>query len=313
MVAITATLLLAVMPFLTMADEASGFTMGENTGVLALKMPTGSKDEACIQAYKERHIDCGPEIMHAVTLGNPDEIPTEGQLKDVCTTTCLNSLRQWIRGTSDCGPDQFLKFLKLSNSTTKEAGYKTSDLQQFFINSVYWDKCLVDLVKPQAGNSKWCILQWEAAVSKESDHPPNFFIGSDPDDFCKDQTCGAQQAYLYAPKKFIKKIGDLKDLRSDEPKIESVYLKDVCPKIDTSKFPKREESIKDSEVAAVAEKSESDEKTSGEKSSSTAGSHDDSKSSGTKPEASTNGAQPSGIQTGFALSALLVAVGFLIA
>ncbi|KAF3164664.1 hypothetical protein TWF751_009557 [Orbilia oligospora] len=308
MVAIKASALLALLPLLAMADEAPGFTMDQNPGKLVPKMPSGSKEEACIKAYKERHIECVPEIMHLITLGDPNEVPTEDQLKEVCTSTCLDSLRKWIRGTSDCGPEKFLKFLKLSNSTTTDAGYKTADLQQFFINDVYWDKCLVDLGKPQNGGSKWCVLQWEAIIAAENTHLPDLFATSDPDDFCKDQTCGAQFAYLSAPKKYIRKLDDKKGLKAGEdPKIEMVTLKDACPKIDTSKFPKREEKVTVAESTPGAEKAETDNKATSEKSTS-----ESSKGTEAKSEGATNAAAVNSFQAGFAVSALLIAVGALI-
>ncbi|RVD80452.1 uncharacterized protein DFL_008349 [Arthrobotrys flagrans] len=311
MVAIKVSALLALLPLLAMADEAPGFTMDQNPGKLVPKIPSGSKDEACIKAYKERHIECVPEIMHLVTLGDPNEVPTEVQLEEVCTSTCLASLRRWIRGSSDCGPEKFLKFLKLSNSTTTDAGYKTTDLQQFFLNGVYWDKCLVDLVKPQNGGSKWCVLQWEEIIAAETSHPPDLFSVSDPDDFCKDQTCGAQFAYLSAPKKYIRKLDDKKGLKAgEEPKIKLITLKEACPKIDTSKFPKREEKVTASDLGepvAEAKKAETDDTSTSEKSTS-----ESSTSTGAKPEASVNGAQVKIFQARFAVSALLVAVGALI-
>ncbi|KAK6534025.1 hypothetical protein TWF281_005365 [Arthrobotrys megalospora] len=316
MVAIKVSTLLALLPLLAMADEAPGFTMDQNPGKLVPKLPSSAKDEACLKAYKERHIECVPEIMHSITMGDPNEVPTEAQLKEVCTDTCLNSLRKWIRGSSDCGPDKYLKFLGLSNSTTKEAGYKTSDLQQFFINGVYWDKCLVDLVKPQNGGSKYCVLQWEEIIASETSHLPDQFLTADPDDFCKDQTCGAQHGYLAAPKKTIKKVDNKGAKDGAPPKSEMVYLKDVCPKLDTSKFPKREESISESdftEAVAEAEKAESDQMASSEKSSEKSSGSEGAKSSGAKPEVSANGAQKmASIQTGLAVSALLVAAGALL-
>ncbi|KAK6509761.1 hypothetical protein TWF481_004491 [Arthrobotrys musiformis] len=315
MVAIKASALLALLPLLARADMAPGFTMDQNLGRLVPLMPSGSKDEACVKAYKERHIECIAEVMHVITLGDPEGVPTEHQLEELCTNSCLNSLRQWIRGTTDCGPDKFLKFLKLSNSTTKEAGYKTSDLQQFFLNDVYWDKCLVDLVKPQNGGSKWCVLQWEEIIAAETSQLPNMFITSDPDDFCKDQTCGAQFAYLSAPKKYIKKIDDKKKLKAGEAtKVELITLKEACPKLNTSKFPKREENISATDLTAVttsaaAEKAETDNQATSEKSTAESSS---SKSTGGKADDSANGAPVNNFQASFAISALLVAVGALI-
>ncbi|KAK6356784.1 hypothetical protein TWF718_001125 [Orbilia javanica] len=310
MVFIKVSALLALLPLLVAADEGPGFTMDMNPAPLTPPMPSGSKNQACIKAYKEPHVECIPEIMQVITLGDPKGVPTAEQLEDACTSTCLNSLRKWIRGNSECGGDEFLKFLGLSNSTTKADGYKASDLQQFFINEVYWEKCLVDLNKPRNGGSKWCILQWEQIIATESSHYPDVITTSDPDDFCKAQTCGAQFGYLSAPKKKIRKLDDKNLKAGQEPKIDMVSLKEACPKINTTAFPKREEKVTDAEIVsnlAVSEKSESDDKATSDKSTS----ESSSKSTAAKTESAASTVHVGSFQAGFAFSALLIAVGAL--
>ncbi|KAJ6261516.1 hypothetical protein Dda_4186 [Drechslerella dactyloides] len=253
---------LLLLPALVLAD--SSFTMDKNGGPLVPKIPTGNKDAACTEAYKQP-ITCESAIMMNMDPKDKSHPPDEKSLDKLCTPKCLSSLQSWIRGKGACDSAKFLDFLGISNSTADKQ-YSDSDLEQFFINEVYWDKCLTEL-NLKYGSSKYCAVQAAEAYSgKAGAKIPTNFDPNDAETFCGATTCGAQSAYLWAPKKIINKVAGGKKttkrdgghkpakkppVKSTETKGELISLKDACPKIDTSRFPKREEANKAGGAAAT--------------------------------------------------------------
>ncbi|EPS39929.1 hypothetical protein H072_6302 [Dactylellina haptotyla CBS 200.50] len=247
----------SLLLFSTLVTADLGFFMKKNAGNLVPK-PVG-KDPKCDAAYSE-HVNCHPIIMQKPVLGTPSEMPSEKQLEMICTDTCLKSLEGWIRGNENCSPADFLKFIGRSNATTKSIRLKDVDLQQFFINEVYWNKCLTDL-KPKTGDKKWCILQEEEVFTQDGG-TLNTISTKKPEEFCTQSTCGAQNAWLWGPKKVIIQVEDnekeaVKSGEKGTPKEALITLKQACPKLDTSKFPKRESGIKDAELPVGSNETES--------------------------------------------------------
>ncbi|KAF3919112.1 hypothetical protein ABW21_db0206240 [Orbilia brochopaga] len=334
---------------------AANFTMDKNGGDLVPKIPTSSKDSDCVAAYKQP-IFCDNAVMMSMDPKDKSHVPDEKSLEKICTTKCLSSLQTWIRGKGSCGAAKFLDFLQLSNTTT-DSKFSDSDLQQFFISGVYWDKCLTELNTNQKfGDSKWCIIQAaDAYGGDKGTKVPTTFYTDDAESFCEARTCGAQAAYLWAPKKIIKKVKSGKKIRRDDahgkaaPAKEApakdahgksapvkvkpvkgakavasdsgdlVSLDEVCPKIDTSRFPKREGGVKavgnaTSTASAGAKTSAGAHgaaATSAGAKASTTGARAANKTGA--PVASPNAAQQvSMVERSVAVSALLVAVAFTI-
>ncbi|KAF3920300.1 hypothetical protein AA313_de0209486 [Arthrobotrys entomopaga] len=208
-----AILSLAFLSTLTGAID-SGFIMSKSPGNLVPK-PVG-KDANCTAAYNIM-IECSPLVMQKPVLGDPTQMPSTAQLDTICTSGCLKSLETWIRGTKGCSADAFMSYLGLSNT----------------------------------GTSKYCILQAEKALSLDNDSPLAI-KSSEPNAFCVDSTCGAQTAWLWSPLKVIKSVKTKKGERvsTQDQDGSMVTLKTACPKLSTSKFPKREESITSKDLAS---------------------------------------------------------------
>ncbi|EWC47445.1 hypothetical protein DRE_00413 [Drechslerella stenobrocha 248] len=337
-----------------------GFTMDKNGGVLVPKIPAGNKDADCMEAYKVK-IECSNVAMMTFDPKDASHLPDEKTLDRLCTDGCRRSLQSWIRGKGACGPTKFLQFLGLSNSTIA-AKYSESDIQQFWINQVYWDKCLTER-NLKYGENKYCIAATsDGLLGKGGRKVPTTFYTDDPDAFCAVTTCGAQAAYLWAPKNIITKVspklknkkrtpvaGGGEDKKNDpkagghaksaaEPeKGGLISLKEACPHIDTSKFPRREDAGKApssgaaTKTGSAAAKSTGARAVSGDKAATATG-HEATqagkaatgtaaKATGTAAaqEASKSGApvvspnaaqQVSMVERSVAVSALLVAVAF---
>ncbi|KAK6347936.1 hypothetical protein TWF718_005756 [Orbilia javanica] len=182
---------------------------------------------ACIAALNAT-IDCEPSI-----LANTLENPTVAELDKLCTSQCLKSLRRWARGTEGCAGDEFLNYSGLREDAAKEFGDEAvssaTNMQQFIITAAYHSKCLRDL-----SNGAYCVR------THETDNIS--FNSSDPDPLCKEDTCGTQFAYLYAP---VKVILDVRNTNRNTKKedIPVVSLEVACPGIDTSGYPLREEDV----------------------------------------------------------------------
>ncbi|KAK6354622.1 hypothetical protein TWF696_003763 [Orbilia brochopaga] len=255
---------LLLLPAMVMAAASSSstagtFTMDKNGGDLVPKLPENSKDTDCVAAYKQP-ISCDIAVTMSINPKDKSHVPDEKSLDKICTKKCLSSLQTWIRGKGKCDSAKFLDFLGLSNSTT-DGKYTDSDLQQFFISGIYWDKCLTELNTNQKyGASRYCISQTaEAYAGEKGTKVPTTFYTDDAENFCKASTCGAQAAYLWAPKKIITKVSGKKVKRDggkshaaakgakaapakavEAPKGDLISLDEACPNIDTSRFPKRE-------------------------------------------------------------------------
>ncbi|KAK6342410.1 hypothetical protein TWF718_007811 [Orbilia javanica] len=210
-------------------------TLPESAGTIP-ETPSGvTPNEACIAAYNAT-IDCDPTVI-TNAFASPQN-PTEGELDTICTSTCLNSLRKWVRGGEGCEGETFLNYFGLMSEDffDGDVGRKTTkeDVWQYYITAAYHSKCLVDSSKT------YCILSPLASGFTQ----PALLNTSNPDSLCKENTCGTQSAYLFAPIKTIYKYDPANVTESREGgDLPMLTLEEACPGIDTSSYPLREEDV----------------------------------------------------------------------
>lgn len=208
------------------------------------EIPAGTPENpACVTAYNAT-IDCDVEIVSSTFSG--DNLPTEASLNRICTSTCLNSLRSWIRGGEGCEGETFLNYFGLMADNFFDAGlnYTIADVQQYYITATYHSKCLVDL-KPQPNQSKYCLLNNSTSQS-------SIYNTSDPDSLCVDNTCGTQAAYVWAPVKVIYEYNITNitlNPGASKGDLPMVSLEEACPNLDTSGFPTLEADITASQLS----------------------------------------------------------------
>ncbi|EPS45515.1 hypothetical protein H072_530 [Dactylellina haptotyla CBS 200.50] len=198
---------------------------------------TTTPNDACIAAYNAT-IDCDPSIV-TNSFGS-DDLPTAAQLDTICTDTCLNSLRKWVRGSDGCAGEEFLQYFGLTSDTFFDGlgNFTTADVQQYYITAAYHSKCLININQKQ-GESKYCILTEYSGFTQ-----PSYLNTSNPDALCKDNTCGTQSAYLWAPVKTIYEYDpNNRTSAGEDNNLPMLSLEEACPGIDTSKYPQREADI----------------------------------------------------------------------
>ncbi|KAF3941063.1 hypothetical protein ABW19_dt0204595 [Dactylella cylindrospora] len=205
------------------------------------QVPTTGDNPACLAAYNAT-IECDAEIITGDF--SLDNLPSEAWLDKICTSTCLNSLRKWVRGGEGCEGEEYLNYFGVMNDTNFFDGYPftIADIQQYYITSVYHYKCLTDL-NPQPNQPKYCLLK--NATTENEVYTPGIFNVSNPDAFCVENTCAAQSAYLWAPVNVTYKFdpADFTVDRDENQETPMISFAEACPNADTSKFPRRESEI----------------------------------------------------------------------
>ncbi|KAK6355532.1 hypothetical protein TWF696_004631 [Orbilia brochopaga] len=219
--------------------------------------PGTTENPACIAAINAT-IDCDAALVTGDFSGGSKDNGTsdngesrfkgtEAQLDGTCNDKCLNSLRKWIRGGDGCSGEAFLKYFDLLNSSYYGMDMSVSDVQQYYITSAYWSRCLTDLT-PKEGQTKYCVLK--------NGTPGIFQSGilnvSNTDALCKENNCATQYAYLSDPVKTIYRYDEANITNSDSPDEEMpmLTLKQACPGIDTGKYPTREEDVTEAMLAS---------------------------------------------------------------
>ncbi|KAK6515857.1 hypothetical protein TWF281_004448 [Arthrobotrys megalospora] len=241
------TLLLLLLPATTLASF-NLLTLPESDGLPTI--PSGTTENpACIAAYNAT-IDCDPSVI-TNSFKDPNN-PTSEELDKICTPTCLTSLRKWVRGGDGCEGEDYLNYFGLMSDGFFDGNVtsKTSDVWQYYITAAYHSKCMKDF-----STNQYCVLSPTAAGFTQ----PAILNASNPDALCKDNSCGTQSAYLFAPIKTIYKYDANNVTEGREGgDLPMLTLEEACPGIDTSKFAAREE-----DITAEMLKSGSDGKSSG--------------------------------------------------
>ncbi|KAK6503800.1 hypothetical protein TWF481_008806 [Arthrobotrys musiformis] len=199
------------------------------------EVPAGTTpNAACIAAYNAT-IDCDPSV---ITNSFADQqSPTAAELDKICTSTCLTSLRKWVRGGDGCEGETFLNYFGLMSDGFFDDNITstTQDVWQYYITAAYHSKCLLDL-----STKSYCLL---SSTSSGFTQPAILNI-SNPDTLCKENTCGTQSAYLFAPIKTIYKYDPTNVTEGREGgDLPMITLEEACPDIDTSGYPTRESDI----------------------------------------------------------------------
>ncbi|KAK6527622.1 hypothetical protein TWF694_004606 [Orbilia ellipsospora] len=230
-------------------------TLPSGSGFPSLPNTTSTTtNPSCIAAYNAT-ISCSLQILNNTLFGSSSSIsstssatlPTKSQLDQICTSNCLASLRNWIRGGPGCESTTFLEsfgidvndFLKNNTTTTVE------DVWQYYVTAEYWSKCLTTL-NPQQNQSPYCLISNPTSLTQ-----PIIFNSSSPAAFCNNtsNTCDTQSAYLWAPVKVIYEISSPNSTVGDSggdingDNMPMISLGEACPEIDTSRYPIRESQV----------------------------------------------------------------------
>ncbi|KAK6537201.1 hypothetical protein TWF694_011398 [Orbilia ellipsospora] len=191
---------------------------------------------ACIAAYNAT-IDCDFQILN---ISISDSLPTESELDSICTSTCLTSLRNWVRGGPGCSGEAFLDYFGVDVEHFLDDNTTTTlpDVWQYYITSEYWSKCLTNL-NPQPNESKYCLLTGDNGFTNSL-----IYNTSSPSTLCQDNNCGTQSAYLWAPVKMIYEYDPKnKSIVEGDEDLPMITLEQACPGLDTSKYPVREADV----------------------------------------------------------------------
>ncbi|KAK6518707.1 hypothetical protein TWF506_005845 [Arthrobotrys conoides] len=215
-------------------------TLPDSAGSLP-EVPTGTTpNPSCISAYNAT-IDCDASVI-TNNFSDPQK-PTSSELDKICTSTCLTSLRKWVRGGEGCAGEEFLNYFGLldENFFDEDMGRNATatDVWQYYITVAYHSKCLVD-----STTKTYCLLN----PSSSGFAQPALLNTSNPSALCKENSCGTQSAYLFSPIKTIYKydptnITESRDREGSNGDLPMLNLEEACPDIDTSKYPLREEDV----------------------------------------------------------------------
>ncbi|KAF3100298.1 hypothetical protein TWF102_005184 [Orbilia oligospora] len=215
-------------------------SLPESAGSLP-DVPSGTTpNPSCIAAYNAT-IDCDSSVV-TNSFGDSQR-PTAAELDKICTSTCLTSLRKWVRGGEGCEGETFLNYFGLLSEKffDEDVGRNATatDVWQYYITAAYHTKCLVDF-----SSKTYCLLAPETPGYTQ----PGLLNTSNPDALCKENTCATQSAYLFSPIKTIYKydptnITESRDREESNGDLPMLTLEEACPDIDTSEYPLREEDV----------------------------------------------------------------------
>lgn len=110
-----------------------------------------------------------------------------------------------------------------------------TDIWQYYVTAAYHSKCLID-----SSTNTYCLFSPLSPGFTQ----PALLNTSSPDTLCKENSCGTQSAYLFAPIKTIYKYDPTNVTESREGgDLPMLSLEEACPGIDTSEYPLREEDV----------------------------------------------------------------------
>ncbi|KAK6331387.1 hypothetical protein TWF730_004469 [Orbilia blumenaviensis] len=209
------------------------------------ELPAGTTENpACIAAYNAT-IDCDPTVI-TNTFESTTDGPTVEELDKICTPGCLTSLRKWVRGGEGCEGETYLNYFGLMSDDFFDGNVTTTtvDVWQYYITAAYHSKCMRDF---STSANTYCILSPDSQGFAQ----PAILNTSNPDALCKNNVCGTQSAYLFAPIKTIYKFDTSNTTGEDREEggrdsngdLPMITLEEACPGIDTSEYPLREEDV----------------------------------------------------------------------
>ncbi|KAI5814135.1 hypothetical protein BZA77DRAFT_108760 [Pyronema omphalodes] len=167
---------------------------------------TLSKD--CATAYSQK-VSCSPLLLQLRDDNKGPALLNSKNLKDMCTTECIDSLNAWDKAVNKACTSEDKKAIMLEDDNAEYLQLALNGAHQIQ-ESLYWTFCLQDEAK-----SDFCILRNNLPAFPEDPKEVPDFCGS---------SCRTQQAQL------------ITQIAKDAGSKTKIYDPKNCPNVDVSSF-----------------------------------------------------------------------------